>query len=109
MVDRLANKLGLARRAATLESGRLAGLFSPDGAAVMWYPLLMAVNGESVRGAHSPLSQRLGEAVFDPALTVWDDPTLPGRPASAPFDDGACPRGARPHRAGHHAPDSSMT
>jgi PmbA protein len=91
MVARLADKLALGNRAATLASGRLPVLFSPAGAAVLWYPLLMAVNGENVQRGTSPLSQRLGQAVFDPALTVWDDPTLPGRPASAPYDDEGVP------------------
>ncbi len=91
MVARLAGKMGRANRAATLDSGRMPVLFSPAGAAVLWLPLMMAVNGENVQRGTSPLSRRLGEAVFDPALTVWDDPTLPGRPASARYDDEAVP------------------
>ena len=39
----------------------------------------------------SPLSQRLGEQVFDPRLTIWDDPTLAGRPDSSSYDQEGVP------------------
>ncbi|HHX64453.1 MAG TPA: TldD/PmbA family protein [Chloroflexi bacterium] len=91
MVSHLTDKLELAKRAATLQSGRMPVLFSPKGASVLMLPIMQAVSGESVQRGTSPLSNRLGEQLFDRRLTVWDDPTLPGRPGSASYDDEGVP------------------
>lgn len=91
MVERLAQKVALASRAATLPSGRMPVLFAPAGALVLLLPLIMAVNGQAVQRGSSPLSDKLGEKLFDARLSLWDDPTLSGRPASASHDDEGVP------------------
>lgn len=91
IISRLTEKMERARRAATLRPGRMPVLFSPKGCSVLMLPILQAVNGESVQRGTSPLSNRLGEDVFDARLTVWDDPTIPGRPGSASHDDEGVP------------------
>lgn len=90
-VERLAERLERAKRPAKLTSGRWPVLFSPTGAALLGLPVLLGINGENVLRGTSPLSQRLGEAVFDPQITIWDDPTLPQRPGSSSYDDEGVP------------------
>ncbi len=91
MVERLARKVTLASRSATLDSGRMPVLFAPAGALVLLLPLMMALNGQAVQRGTSPLSDKLGEALLDAHLTLWDDPTLSGRPVSASHDDEGVP------------------
>jgi PmbA protein len=91
-VDRMAEKLRLARRAATLSSGRMPVLFSPIGALVLALPILQGLDGKNVYRGTSPLSNREGEQLFDEKLVVVDDPTLDGRPGSSSHDDEGVPR-----------------
>jgi len=88
---RLVSQIERAKRAAPLESGRMPVLFAPKGALVLLLPILLATNGENVLRGTSPLSKRAGETVFDPQLSVWDDPTIANRPASASYDDEGVP------------------
>lgn len=85
-LERLQEKVERAKRPATLASGRMPVLFSPVGAMVLALPIMLAVNGENVQRGVSPLSDRRGERIFDPRITLWDDPTLPGRPSSGGHD-----------------------
>jgi PmbA protein len=90
-IRRLTRKISLARRSARLASGRMKVLFSPAGAMVLMLPLMLGTNGKNVLHGASPLADRLGQAVLDPGLTLWDDPTLRGRPESSRFDDEGVP------------------
>lgn len=90
-VERLAEKVRLASRVASLRSGRMPVLFSPSGALVLLLPLMLALNGQHVQRGTSPLANRRGERVLAENLTLWDDPTLPGRPASGSHDGEGVP------------------
>lgn len=46
-----------------------------------------ASNAEAVQEDRSFLRDALDREIAAPGLTISDDPTLPGRPSSAPFDD----------------------
>jgi PmbA protein len=84
---RLADKLRLAQKSATLRSGRMPVLFAPEGALVLSIPLVAGLNGKSVYKQNSPMAGRVGEKLFDAKLTAVDDATLDGRFSSAPYDD----------------------
>ncbi len=90
-VQRLVHKIELARNSARLDSGRMPVLFSPGGAMVLMLPLMLAINGKNVQRGISPLGARAGQQVFDARLTLWDDPTLQGRPESSSYDDEGVP------------------
>lgn len=93
--QRIAEKLRLAKRAATLTSGRMPVLFSPSGAPVLGLPIMLGLNGKNVYRSISPMAGRLGEQLFDEKLTVVDDPTLDGRPGSSSHDDEGVPHQRR--------------
>lgn len=90
-VQRLARRIELAKISGSLDSGRMPVLFSPAGALVLGLPIMLASNGKNVHRGTSPLREKLGQMVFDPQLTIWDDPTLSGRPASGSHDDEGVP------------------
>ena len=84
---KLGTKLELAKKDATIQSGRMPVLFAPSGALVLGLPLTLGLNGKNVYTGISPLAKKAGEKLFDDKLTLVDDPTLDGRFGSAPYDD----------------------
>ena len=92
----LAEKLHLAKRSATVKSGRMPVIFSPTGALVLALPMLPAINGKNVYKGISPMRDKLGEKLFDEKLTVIDDPTINGKFASAAYDDEGVPHQRTP-------------
>jgi PmbA protein len=84
---RLGEKLELAKRSATIRSGRMPVLFAPTGALVLGLPLMLGLNGKNVYTRISPMVGKIGEKLFDDKLTLVDDPTLDGKFGSASYDD----------------------
>ncbi len=83
----LGEKLELAKRSATIQSGRMPVLFAPTGALVLGLPLMLGLNGKNVYTRISPMVGKVGEKLFDHQLTLVDDPTLDGKIGSASHDD----------------------
>ncbi|MDY7041072.1 MAG: TldD/PmbA family protein [Chloroflexota bacterium] len=88
----ISRKLELARELTTIRSGVMPVLFSPKGTTVLSLPLMLGLDGKNVYRRVSPMAGKLGEKLFDSKLTMVDDPTLDGRPGSAPYDDEGVPR-----------------
>jgi len=85
-------QLDRASQAASIATGKYPVLFTPHGVGIaLLMPIAVAFNGKNVLEKSSRLVGRQGEQVFDPALTIFDDPTLEGRPTSSPFDDEGVP------------------
>ena len=73
-------------------SGLYPVVFTPRGlSSAFMFPLMTALNGRTVIQGASPLEGKLGQAVFDPKVTLVDDPTLRYRPGSRMCDDEAVP------------------
>ena len=86
-VQSKAAKLEQAKESAQLKSGRMPVLFAPSGALVLGLPLMEGLNGKNVYTRTSPMAGRMGETLFDPKITVVDDPLIPGKFGSAAYDD----------------------
>jgi PmbA protein len=86
-VRRIGEKLELARRSATIQSGRMPVLFAPTGALVLGLPLMLGINGKNVYTGVSPMRGKVGTKLFDEKLGLVDDATLDGRFGSAAYDD----------------------
>jgi len=85
-------QLEQARRTVTGPTKKLPVIFTPLGVvSALVLPLMVAVNGKTVLQGASPLGRRLGEQVFDPRLSIWDDATIPYRPQSRVCDDEGVP------------------
>jgi PmbA protein len=76
--------------------GKLPVLFTPHGCAAVLLPLNQALSGKTVLQGISPLGGKLGEALFDPALDLTDDPLLSSRVGSRPADDEGVPSARLP-------------
>jgi PmbA protein len=84
---RLAEKLEMAKKLATVRSGHMPVLFSPTGTLVLGLPLMEGLDGKNVFTGISPLIGKVGEKLFDSKISVIDDATLDGRFGSAPYDN----------------------
>ena len=83
----VSEKLVLAQKSATIQSGRMPVLFAPTGALVLGLPLMLGLNGKNVYTHISPMGGKIGEKLFDDKITIVDDPTLDGKFGSASYDD----------------------
>jgi len=85
-------QLELAKNQAPAPSKSMPVVFTPRGvASALILPLMTAFNGKTVLEGASPVGNRIGELVFDPKLSLRDDPTIAYRPASCPSDDEGIP------------------
>jgi PmbA protein len=92
ITDVTLQQLEFARDQASVTSGSLPVIFTPQGiASALTMPLMSAFNGKTVLEGASPIGNKLGQSVFDERLSLWDDPTIAYRPASRPCDDEGIP------------------
>jgi PmbA protein len=88
VADVVIKQLELARNRASAPTKPLPVILTPRGVVSALIPSLMvAFNGKIVLEGASPIGGKLGKDVFDPRLSLWDDPTLAYRPNSRPCDD----------------------
>ena len=88
---RLGEKLELAKKSATIRSGRMPVLFAPSGALVLGFPLMLGLNGKNVYTRISPMRGKISEKLFDDKVTIVDDATIDGKFGSASHDDEGVP------------------
>lgn len=86
------NQLEMAKTNVSMPTKILPAIFTPRGiASAFLTPLATAFNGRVVFQGASPLGHRKGEKVFQDNISLWDDATIPSRPASRPWDDEGIP------------------
>ncbi len=78
-------------RVVTPPEGSLTVVFTPSGLSAILLPLEQALSGKTVLQGISPLGAKTGERVFDERFSLYDDPLVPGHPASRPCDDEGTP------------------
>lgn len=92
LADSVIEQLELARRTASVSTGKLPVVFTPKGVRSAFItPLALAFSGKMVLEGASPLVGKRGERLFDERLSLWDDATIHYRPASRPCDDEGVP------------------
>ncbi|MBN1890924.1 MAG: TldD/PmbA family protein [Thermoflexales bacterium] len=89
--ERIARRLAWARQARRVKPGRQPLILSPAAVAVLIRPLIMALSGRRAQSGSSPLAGKLGQALFDPRLTLVDDGTLRDRPDGGLVDHEGVP------------------
>lgn len=92
VADRVISQLEMARKKATTSSKLLPVIFTPRGVASTFRgPLALAFNGKTNLEGISPLSNRLGESIFNKTLSLYDDATADYCLGSSPCDDEGVP------------------
>lgn len=86
----LLQKYRLAEQQATISSGSYPVLFAPRAAASTLGGLFDTIlSGQVVVQKASPLADKIGETLFDPRLTLFENPAI--GPSACPFDDEGTP------------------
>jgi PmbA protein len=91
LVASITGRLDLALRVVAPPDGALPVIFTPLGLAPILMPIEMSLSGKAVVQGTSKLADAVGTALFDPRLSLTDDPLVSGRVASRPCDDEGVP------------------
>lgn len=89
LAEQILKRLNWAERNVEPVVGRVPVLFTAKAADTLWGTVQAALSGKRVLEGSSPWSDRLGEKVTSPALTLYQDSDL--GPFSCPFDDEGTP------------------
>ncbi len=77
----------LSQKKIKVKTGKMDIIFNSGASWPLLMRLAVGVNGQTINRGLSPLNDRLGEEIFNPQVTIVDDPTYPWGFASAPYDD----------------------
>ncbi len=92
LVRNLIDKIAQAKDAAHVTTGCMPVIFTPKGVLMtIALPLQLAFNGKIVQQGASPLGDKLGQEIFDPRFSLYDDGTVDLAPASGPYDHEGVP------------------
>lgn len=89
LTKRILQRLNWAKENVAPPTGRVPVLFTAKAADLLWGTVSAALNGKLVLEGASPWSDRLGEPVTSPLLTLSQAPDA--GPYSCPFDDEGTP------------------
>ena len=85
VIEDILQRLNWAQTNAPAVTGKVPVLFTANAATLLWDTVMMALNGKQVLEKSSPWSDRKGERVISPLLTMSQQPSI--EPYSCPFDD----------------------
>ena len=76
---------------ASPRGGKMKVLFLPNTIYSLMWRLASATNGKNIYEGKSPISEKLGDEIFDRQLTVYSDPLNDRFPGARSFDDEGTP------------------
>lgn len=86
MVGIVAERLAWGRGIIPLPAGQMPVVFTWRSLPGLTRVLQDALNGDGARNPDQPFTGKLGRQLFDPQITLLDDPLSDWAPGSAPFD-----------------------
>jgi PmbA protein len=91
LVENVIRDFKRGRKNADVASGPTKVLFTPQAVADVMLTLQSAVSGSIVERGISPLGDKLGQTIYDPRITVYDDGLAKDGYGTAGFDDEGVP------------------
>lgn len=85
MIESILTRLKYARKNASLKTGKMPVLFTPNAIVTLWETVTDALNGKHILDKSSPWSDSLGKQIISPCLTLKQQPEF--KPFDCPFDD----------------------
>ena len=70
-----------------LRAGKMKTLFLPETLYALIWRIQAAANGKNIYEKTSPLRGKIGAPLFDPKITLYDDPLNDKQPLARSFDD----------------------
>ncbi len=86
----------LAEKTASIKSGDMPVIFTPDGMGVLLLALRMGFDGKNVFLGASPLAGKLGEKIADERLSITDNPLIDYANNSGKYDGEGVPHQITP-------------
>jgi PmbA protein len=86
----------MAENTATVRSGQMPVIFSPEGIRVLLLALSLGVDGKNVFLGSSPLAGKLGEKIADERFSITDNPLIDYAGGSSTYDGEGVPHQATP-------------
>ncbi|HEX7319913.1 MAG TPA: metallopeptidase TldD-related protein [bacterium] len=90
-MEQLAEIYNASTREVTPPGGRMEILFVPEEMYTLIWRLKSAMNGRSVYKKESPVINKLGQQIFDPKFSAYDDPLDDRYTGARSFDDEGTP------------------
>lgn len=87
----IVNTYNKSLKEASPRGGKMKVLFLPDTIYSLMWRLASATNGKNIYEGKSPVSEKLGDEMFDRQLTVYNDPLNDQFPGARSFDDEGTP------------------
>ncbi len=91
MTDYLEEVLQKGRKNVPVSSDSYSVLFTPQAMGDVITPLLACADGKAVEKGFSPWKDKIGQEIFNPHLSLYDDPTIAYGPGSGIFDGEGIP------------------
>ncbi|MCX6101332.1 MAG: metallopeptidase TldD-related protein [Candidatus Bipolaricaulota bacterium] len=91
LVDEFDTWYAWTEKVSTPRTGRIPVIFAPEASFLYLLPLSAGLAGNAIEKKTSPITERMGETILSPRLTLRDDALRAGDPASRPFDDEGVP------------------
>ena len=88
--------LKMAENIASIKSGALPVIFTPEGVNVLLLALTMGFNGKNVFLGSSPLAGKLGKKIVDETFSITDNPLIDYASGSGMFDGEGVPHQVTP-------------
>lgn len=86
-IEKLIQEHALAEKPMRAETKKMPVIFTHSCLWGLLYRLALGVSGEYLDKKISPLMDKMGQQIFHPSITVYDDPAYPFAGGSDPFDD----------------------
>jgi len=81
-------KARIGREIVPIDAGTMPVIFTPKGfAGTLALPITLAFNGKEVLQGATPVSDKVGQRMFDERLSIYDDGTIDFSIGSQPYDD----------------------
>ena len=91
IVDETLTDLRHAERIEEPPTGKVTALLAPEILGMFTHPILIGTSGRNAAKGDSPLRDRLGDQVLDPALTLIDDPHVDFSAGASRIDSDGIP------------------
>ncbi len=89
--ENIEQKFNWGKKIVEIDSGYMPVIFTPKALLVLILPLIAGLNGRMVNKKISPLQDKLGQTLFSPLLSIYNDGTIDYAEGSAPCDDEGIP------------------
>ncbi len=92
IVEEFDSKLKWADNIVDISSGTHPIIFDPQGSLVLLLPFMQGINGNNIYTGTSPISDKIGNKIFDEKLSIVDDGTIDKHVGSSSYDDEGMPK-----------------